>query len=153
MLKDAKRDPWNIYWHEIFLFLLGSLFYTSPQGDFCMLNQPTSSTVALLGHVTHVPVKEGLQSIIKCLKNQDLTFSSRESKHSCISSSKKSASISIFHISTNECGYKLSYYNELNAQCQRIHYYTFHMFRSLIIIIMKTIYQSISTKREVQQNF
>jgi hypothetical protein len=56
-----------------------------------MLNQPASSTVALLGHVTHVPVKEGLQSIIKCLKNQDLTFSSRESAHSCISFYKKSA--------------------------------------------------------------
>jgi hypothetical protein len=43
-----------------------------------MMNQPASSTAALLGHVTHVPVKEGLHSIIKCLKNQDLTFSSRE---------------------------------------------------------------------------
>jgi len=85
-----------------------------------MLNQPASSTVALLGHVTHVPVKEGLQSIIKCLKNQDLTFSSRESSHSCILSYKKSASISIFHSFSDECRYKLSNYNKLNVGYQRV---------------------------------
>jgi len=43
-----------------------------------MMNQSASSMVTLLGHVTHVPVKEGLHSVIKCLKNQDLAFSPRE---------------------------------------------------------------------------
>ncbi|GFG34074.1 hypothetical protein Cfor_04254, partial [Coptotermes formosanus] len=89
-LDPAIRELWRVWSHEqvaakVFPVCnasnrLGSLFYTtSPQGEICMLNQPSSSTAALLGHVTHVPVKEGLHSIIKCLKNQDLTFSSSSS--------------------------------------------------------------------------
>jgi hypothetical protein len=135
--EDGEVGTCKTLWHEIIL-LSGSLFYTtSPQGEICMLNQPSSSTAALLGHVTHVPVKEGLHSIIKCLKNQDLTFSSCEFAHSSISSHKKSASVSVFHISPNEGREKLglSYYKQLNAQCPcvilRLKHYI-NMFRSLV---------------------
>jgi hypothetical protein len=44
-----------------------------------MMSQSASPVAALLGHVTHVPIKEGLHSVIKCLKNQDIAFSLRES--------------------------------------------------------------------------
>jgi hypothetical protein len=74
------QDIFCMSGYKVNLVFAGSLFYTtSPQGEMCMMNQSASSAVALLGHVTHVPIKEGLHSVIKCLKNQDLTFSPRES--------------------------------------------------------------------------
>ncbi|KAJ4443400.1 hypothetical protein ANN_05068, partial [Periplaneta americana] len=85
-LDPCIRELWRIWSHEqiaakVFPVCnagsrLGSLLYTtSAQGDMCVMNQSSSSTLALLGHVTHVPVKEGLHSVIKCLKNQDLALS------------------------------------------------------------------------------
>ncbi|PSN53466.1 hypothetical protein C0J52_09351 [Blattella germanica] len=87
-LDPSIRELWRIWSHEqiaakVFPVCsssnrLGSLFYTSsPQGDMCIMSQSTGSTASLLGHVTHVPVKEGLHSVIKCLKNQDLALSPR----------------------------------------------------------------------------
>ncbi|XP_033610266.1 uncharacterized protein LOC111871730 [Cryptotermes secundus] len=85
-LDPAIRELWRVWSHEqvaskVFPVCnasnrLGSLFYTtSPQGEMCMINQSAGAAAALLGHVTHVPIKEGLHSVIKCLKNQDLAFS------------------------------------------------------------------------------
>lgn len=73
------QDILCISGHNVNLMFAGSLFYTTtPQGEMCMMSQSASSAAALLGHVTHVPIKEGLHSVIKCLKNQDLAFSPRE---------------------------------------------------------------------------
>nr|CAD7408060.1 unnamed protein product [Timema poppensis] len=80
----AVKEFWRVWSHEqvavkVFpvtasTYRLGSLCYTSSsQGEMCLMNQqhPVSVT-SLASHVPHVPLKEGLQSVIKCLKSQDM---------------------------------------------------------------------------------
>lgn len=72
------RDMWRIWGHEqisrkVFPVGLGTpLSKLGPlYGSFTGETSP--ETVVNMGTLSHVPVKEGLQSVIKCLKSQDIS--------------------------------------------------------------------------------
>ncbi|KAJ9575476.1 hypothetical protein L9F63_007681 [Diploptera punctata] len=113
-LDPAIRELWRVWSHEqvsskVFPVCstsshLGSFFFTSsPQGEVCMVNRSTNSTTSLLGHVTHVPIKEGLHSVIKCLKNQDLAISPPSSPEEKSQKSRSCCACAVCRGESNHC--------------------------------------------------
>ncbi|XP_023221251.1 uncharacterized protein LOC111623001 [Centruroides sculpturatus] len=82
-VEPAIREFWQIWGHEQIARKVFPVTLTAPP-KLGPLGAIVGTTEAMMnvGPLSHIPVKEGLQSIIKCLKSQDISYTrTKEDRH------------------------------------------------------------------------